>query len=79
MLVVTLFSNLMYDIKNQSNESQTYSGVSSCAGGAESMFELPTRDLIEDALSASANATCKIVFLVLIGVVATAQGTIREV
>ena len=37
-------------------------------------IEMPTREQLEDALSASANATSKIVFLVLIGVVATANG-----
>ena len=38
-------------------------------------LELPSRELLESALYASANATTKIVFLVLIGVVATANGT----
>ena len=37
-------------------------------------LEVPSWELIEDALSASANATVKIVFLVIIGVIATANG-----
>ncbi len=37
-------------------------------------FELPSRELLQEAFSASANATTKIVFLVVIGVIATANG-----
>lgn len=39
-------------------------------------FEFPSAELLKEALSASANATTKIVFLVIIGVIATANGAL---
>ncbi|KAM3571679.1 hypothetical protein VYU27_006288 [Nannochloropsis oceanica] len=42
------------------------------------LIEMPTWEQLQESLSASANATSKIVFLVLIGVAATAHGVFND-